>query len=203
MYIPKYYQMTDYEEIKKFMRAHPFVTLVTMNGVKPIATHVPVMVEEREEGLYLLGHLAKRNAQVKTLHENEQVLTIFHGPHDYISSTWYAEEDVPTWDYQSVHTYGTGRILSFDELATALKKLLDHYEGDKKNGATWGRLSEQTKKQVHGIQGFEVKLTEIEAAYKLSQTRSKEDKDNIANQLIQTGNDDAVRLADEIKRQYE
>lgn len=200
MYIPKYYQMHDYEEMKAFMVQYPFITMVTVSEGRPIASHIPVMVEEREEALYLVGHLAKGNTQVQTLTDNDQVLAIFHGPHDYVSSSWYKTEDVPTWDYQSIHAYGSSRIQSYDELAEALEKLLDHYEGHRENGATWGQLSEQTKKQIHGIEGFEIKVTEIEAAYKLSQTRSENDKNNIAKHLKQTGNDAASKLAEEIKK---
>ncbi|UXR78813.1 MULTISPECIES: FMN-binding negative transcriptional regulator [unclassified Staphylococcus] len=200
MYIPKYYQMHDYEEIKAFMKQYPFITMVTISEGRPIASHIPVMVEEREEALYLVGHLAKGNAQVETLNDNDQVLAIFHGPHDYISSSWYETEDVPTWDYQSVHAYGSSRLQSHDELAEALEKLLDHYEGHRENGATWDQLSEQTKKQIHGIEGFEIKITEIEAAYKLSQTRSNVDKERIATELIKKGSYDAIKLAKEIKK---
>ncbi|AVQ34455.1 FMN-binding negative transcriptional regulator [Staphylococcus muscae] len=200
MYIPKYYQMHDYAEVKRFMKTYPFVTMVTVNEGQPIASHIPVMLEEREEALFLVGHLAKGNAQIQTLNNNNQVLVIFHGPHDYVSSSWYETEDVPTWDYQSVHIYGSSRIQSHDELIQALEKLLDDYEGHRENGATWERLSEQTKKQIHGIEGFEVKVTEIEAAYKLSQTRSENDKNHIVEQLRKIGNDNAITLAQEIKK---
>ena len=36
---------------------------------------------------------------------------IFHGPHAYISSTWYETEDVPTWDYQILPTLGCRELL--------------------------------------------------------------------------------------------
>lgn len=202
MYIPKYYQMENYTEIKKFMIAHPFITLVTMSGDKPIATHVPVTVEEREEELVLLGHLAKRNPQCHSIDQNAHVLAIFHGPHDYISSSWYEEEDVPTWDYQSVHAYGHGRIMSDTELQEALKVMLTDYEAHRENGATWDNLSGDTKKQIAGIHGFEVKVTTIEAAYKLSQTRSEVDKDHIVSELKNTGKQMSKQLAEQIEQQY-
>ena len=46
MYIPKQYQIHDYEMIKSFMNEHNFVTIVTYNGTTPIATHLPVNIEE-------------------------------------------------------------------------------------------------------------------------------------------------------------
>ncbi|MCY1050312.1 FMN-binding negative transcriptional regulator, partial [Mammaliicoccus sciuri] len=46
----------------------------------------------------------------------------------YISSTWYEKEDVPTWDYQSIHAYGKGHLLSESELIDDLTILLNKYE---------------------------------------------------------------------------
>lgn len=98
MYIPKQYQIHDYEMIKSFMNEHNFVTIVTYNGTTPIATHLPVNIEEKHNELYISGHFAKGNEQWKTIDQNQQVLIIFQGSHGYISSTWYDTEDVPTWD---------------------------------------------------------------------------------------------------------
>ena len=35
---------------------------------------------------------------------------MFQGPHSYISSSWYENEEVPTWNYQAVHIYGKASI---------------------------------------------------------------------------------------------
>ena len=125
---------------------------------------------------------------------------IFHGPHSYISSTWYETEDVPTWDYQSIHAYGCGMLLDENELITDLSKLLHKYEYHRQNGATWNNMSDHTKQQIHGITGFKVKVNKIEASYKLSQNRSKKDKENIIKQLSQSNNTVDKRLAREIDK---
>jgi len=49
---------------------------------------------------------------------------MFQGPHAYISSSWYESENVPTWNYQSVHVYGTVSIMSEKELEEDLIQLL-------------------------------------------------------------------------------
>lgn len=201
MYIPKYYQMHDYEEIKQFMRNNNFVTIITTDGVRPIATHLPVNIEEHSNVLYISGHFARGNKQWQTINNNDNILIIFHGPHGYVSSTWYEQEDVPTWDYESIHTYGEGHLLNEEQLAVDLTKLLKQYEQHRENGATWDDLSDQTKKQIKGIVGFKIKVTNIEAAYKLSQTRSKQEKRNIASQLNNSDNSMDHFLADEIEKQ--
>ncbi|AGZ25644.1 MULTISPECIES: FMN-binding negative transcriptional regulator [Staphylococcus] len=200
MYIGKHSQIDDYEEIKQFIQHNNFATVVTNNGTKPIASHIPVMISEQDNHLVITGHLAKNNNLIQTIEHNPHVLIIFQGPDAYISSTWYEAEDVPTWDYQSVHVYGDGRLLNHEELVSDLKQLLNHYEGHKEEGATWNHLSEGTKKQIKGIVGFQVKVNDIEAAYKLSQNRSAQEKVNIAKQLKASGNQKASKLAEEIEK---
>lgn len=199
MYIPKHYQMKNDNNIKKFMEEHNFVTIVTVDDHIPIATHVPVMIEYNEDTMYLSGHFAKGNPQWKTIQDNSNILVIFSGPHSYISSSWYEEEDVPTWDYQSVHAYGTGALLNEAELTYALKSMLNKYEAHRENGATWDKLSNQTLKQIKGVIGFKIKVNRLEAAYKLSQTRSKKEKENIISKLKQSNDNVQINLADEIE----
>ncbi|WP_422404366.1 FMN-binding negative transcriptional regulator [Mammaliicoccus sp. JADD-157] len=198
MYIPKHYQMKDYQEIKKFMTKYNFATVVTVDELKPIATHLPVIINEHDDSLFISGHFARGNKQWRTMDNNEDVLIIFHGPHGYISSTWYETEDVPTWDYQSIHVYGKSVLLNEHQLKEDLKVLLDKYESEHRGGATWGNLSDQTKKQIKGIVGFKVKADKLEAAYKLSQNRSETDKDVI--HLNNTESDLDKNLAEEIEK---
>lgn len=200
MYIPKQYQIHDYEMIKSFMNEHNFVTIVTYNGTTPIATHLPVNIEEKHNELYISGHFAKGNEQWKTIDQNQQVLIIFQGSHGYISSTWYDTEDVPTWDYQSVHAYGTGQLLTTEELESELIKMLDKYENHRPNGASWNNLSKEAKQQIKGIVGFKVKINKLEAAFKMSQNRTQSEKENIIIHLNQSDQLNDKDLACELKK---
>ncbi|WP_239706250.1 MULTISPECIES: FMN-binding negative transcriptional regulator [unclassified Mammaliicoccus] len=200
MYIPKHYQMKDYQEIKNFMTKYNFATVVTVDELKPIATHLPVIINEHDDALFISGHFARGNKQWRTMDNNEDVLIIFHGPHGYISSTWYETEDVPTWDYQSIHVYGKSVLLNEHQLKEDLKVLLDKYESEHRGGATWENLSDQTKKQIKGIVGFKVKVDKLEAAYKLSQNRSETDKENIVIHLNNTESELDKNLAEEIEK---
>lgn len=79
MYISKYYEMKDYENIKDFITANNFATIVTNHGSTPTATHLPLNIEEKENNLYLSGHFAKANKQWQTIDENDKILIIFQG----------------------------------------------------------------------------------------------------------------------------
>ena len=85
----------------------------------------------------------------------------FQGSHGYISSTWYDTEDVPTWDYQSVHAYGTGQLLTTEELESELIKMLDKYENHRPNGASWNNLSKKQNNKLKVLLDLKLKLTNL------------------------------------------
>ena len=65
MYTPSAFQVMDAGTLNRFMRDHPFATLVSSTPQGPVATHLPLEIEREEEeggrhGL-LVGHVAKAN----------------------------------------------------------------------------------------------------------------------------------------------
>lgn len=200
MYIPKHFKVTDFDEIREFVQKNAFGTIVTTEQGKPIATHLPLELHKQGEDFYITGHMAYANAQWKTFEaNNELVLVMYQGPHAYISSSWYSHENVPTWNYQSVHVYGTVSIMSEQELEEDLILLLQKYERHRKNAVLWENLSPKTKKQLKGVVGFKIKVKEVQAAYKLSQNRNEEDYRNIIDQLFEEKNLNSKALAEVMK----
>ncbi|MBO8156819.1 MAG: FMN-binding negative transcriptional regulator [Bacillaceae bacterium] len=200
MYIPKYFKVTDFDEIRDFMKRNSFGTIVTAQQGKPIATHLPLELHKRGDDYYITGHMAYANPQWRTFENNhEHVLVIYQGPHAYISSSWYQSENVPTWNYQSVHVYGTASIMNEQELQEDLALLLKKYEQHRKNPVLWENLSSQTKKQIKGVVGFKIKVQEVQAAYKLSQNRNQEDYYNIIDKLYEEGDLNSQQMAEVMK----
>jgi transcriptional regulator len=200
MYIPKHYKETDMEKIKEFIQQNSFGTIVTTEEGKPIATHTPLMLRKIDDNYYITGHIAKANPQWKTFeNRNNEVLVMFQGPHSYVSSSWYKEEDVPTWNYQSIHVYGTAEIISEEDLKEDLILLLEKYESHRKHATLWENLSPETLKQIRGIVGFKIKIDEVQAAYKLSQNRNEEDYKNIIDKLFEENDLNAQQVADAMK----
>ena len=141
----------------------------------------------------LVGHIAKANPQWKGFTEDEELLCIFNGPHAYISSSWYKEEEVPTWNYIAVHVYGKVKILNEDEVMASLHRLVDKYEAGSRNPVSLKNMSPNTLLQVKGVVGFKIEITDIQAKYKLSQNREQdhpkiikelEDTESLANHEI-------------------
>lgn len=195
MYIPKSYHM-DPDEARQFMTAYPFALLITADAQRPVATHLPVEIQERNGTLYATGHIAYGNRQKQMLGDDREVLLVFQGPHTYISSSWYAAENVPTWDYLAVHAYGTARIQTPDELKAALDTMLTRYEAHRDQGRLWHTFHpEFLEREIHGIVGMEIAITAIQAAAKMSQNRDDTDYRSIVSELEHLSDADAQRVA--------
>ncbi|MBT8306520.1 MAG: FMN-binding negative transcriptional regulator [Maribacter sp.] len=199
MYIPHHYINKNIEEVKDFLKENSFGILVNQVEGKPWATHIPLELDVDEDGNDLLvSHIAKANPQWKYFEENDEVLCIFNGPQSYISSSWYTEEEVPTWNYIAVHVYGKIKILDEKEVLASMHKLVDKYEANSKNPISVGNLSKKTMRQIKGVVGFKIKVDTIQAAYKLSQGR-EHDHHRIISQLKEQETPGAAEIARQMK----
>jgi len=195
MYMPHHYKNENIEEVKDFLKKNSFGILVNQLEGKPWVTHIPLELDVDEKGNdVLVGHIAKANSQWKNFEENSEVLCIFNGPHSYISSSWYKEEEVPTWNYIAVHVYGAIKILDEKAVLASLHKLVDKYEANSKNPISIDNLSKKTMRQIKGIVGFQIKIVKIQAAYKLSQGR-EHDHPMIISELEEQDNSAGKEIA--------
>ena len=177
MYIPHAYRNENIAEIEDFIRQNSFAILINQVDDSPWATHIPLELARNDAGdPILVGHLAKANGQWKSFEANPEVLVVFNGPHSYVSSSWYQEEEVPTWNYIAVHVYGTVRFQDEQELFNSLVDLVDKYEKESEKPVSVHKFSKQTMRQIRGIVGIEISIDKIQAAYKLSQGREQDHK---------------------------
>lgn len=201
MYIPKHFKVSDFEEVREFVQQHSFGTLVTTKEGRPIATHLPLQLIKQDDDYFITGHMAYGNPQWRTFSTGEEVLVMFQGPHAYISSSWYEQENVPTWNYQAVHIYGAAHLVTEEEVKQDLANLMKKYESHRENPVLWDKLSpELLKKELKGIVGFKISMKEVQAAYKLSQNRNEKDYQNIIGQLQQEEEPVSKQLADAMNR---
>ena len=198
MYIPKLYREEDKEKILEFLKQNNFPALVTHDGEKPIATHLPVEVIEAEDGaLTIVGHMSRANPQWKSFGEQE-VLLIFQGAHTYISPRWYDHVNVPTWNYMMAHLYGKVRLVEEDELYSLMSRLVQKHEVQ--TSYNLESLPEDfVKKEMKGIVGFTVDVTRVEASYKLSQNRNDADHKNIVRELEGRGDEQSAGVAQTLR----
>jgi transcriptional regulator len=206
MYRPNDFQEDNVAKLVAFMRTNSFATLVSsVNGV-PFASHIPLVITHREDGVKLMGHLAKQNLQWQAFGTAES-LAIFTGAHAYISPALYEKhESVPTWNYIAVHAYGLPQIITLKDTPESMDKMIndmiDTYETDYKSH--WHGLSSGFREgMMNGIVGFEMTVTRLEGKYKLSQNRSQADQQNVSNALLQNSDLAARAVGLEMKQNLE
>lgn len=188
MYDYPHYKEHDREKIIRFMRDHPFATLIgnRQNG-RIEATQVPVTVEERDGKIFIRGHIAKKSDHHRAFEENAKVLALFTGAHTYVSGSWYSgnPHQASTWNYISIHARGDIRFLGENDLIEMLRQLSLHFENYNKDSSTvYDNLPDDYRTRlVKAIIAFEMEVTELENVYKLSQNRDEKSYNNIVVQL--------------------
>ena len=201
MYIPHLYKNENQEEITQFLLENSFGILVNRTNGKLWATHIPLELEQTNDGKSILfGHISKENPQWESFESDADVLAIFSGPHSYISSSWYEKENVPTWNYIAVHVYGKIKIIEGDAVVASLKKLTDKYEQNSENPVRIEELSSKTMRQTAGIVAFEIEIESIEAVKKMSQNRNEKDYHNIISELEKAKETAAIEVANVMKK---
>lgn len=203
MYNLPYFKEQDKEVVLEFMRQHPFVFLSGVNTEnKPVATQVPVFIDEKDGKLFLTGHIMRNTDHHKAFEQNPHVLAVFTGPHTYVSATWYDDpHQASTWNYMSVHAKGTVRFGGYDELVSILKRLTLHYENNNAASTTvFDNLSSEYKEPLmKAIVAFEVEIASIDNVFKLSQNRDQKSFQNIIGKLQKQGGDGEF-IAEEMKK---
>ena len=203
MYNLPYFKEKDGEVVLKFMREHPFVFLCGADEEnKPVATQVPVFIDEREGKLFLTGHIMRNNDHHKAFEKNPDVLAVFTSPHVYVSATWYDNpHQASTWNYMSVHAKGRIRFGDHDDLVAILKRLTLHYENNNTDSTTvFDNLSSTYKEPLmKAIVAFEVEVTSIDNVFKLSQNRDEKSYNNIIAKLEEQGSDGRF-IANEMRK---
>jgi len=198
LYLPSHFKIEDRAELLAFMRTHPLGQVISqnMNG-ELVINYLPLMVEEKEAGLFLSGHLALANTSWRDWEsrssEEKQVTVVFRGEDGYISPTWYENPlNVPTWNYSVVHASGKVRVNHEDSLKEAmlLKQVAVFEEREKQIGEVkWDyKLPDDFRnKLLKSIVSFEIEVLKLEGKFKLGQNRQEADKKKARAVLEQSG----------------
>ncbi len=187
MYNLPYHKEQDEQTINEFIKEHPFAFLSGCDARhNPVATQVPLFMEEKAGRKILRGHLMKNTDHHKAFLHNPNVLAVFSSKHTYVSGTWYSNPHTPsTWNYMSAHVKGNIRFLEGDELEEVLRLTSLHFEGnDPQSPTTFDNLPKDYLKRIMtAIVAFEIEITEIDTVFKLSQDRDEESYHNIIARL--------------------
>lgn len=201
MYRPEKYKKDDKSFVFSFIQKNPFATFI-LNGKRLLATHIPVLAEGDENDFKLFSHIANHNEQLEYLKDGAEALVIFHGSHSYISSSWYQEKDISTWDYSAVHVNAKIKLQSREELKESLQKLVEHFEKGQENPLFYLDLPEQMlKEHLPLITGFWLEPYKVEGIAKLHQSYSKQDIKAVAGKLNSSGDSMKKELGAAMKKE--
>jgi transcriptional regulator len=203
IYIPQHFRVTDEAALREFMQAHDFATLVSHSAGGFTVSHIPVLVRSAGSTLTIVGHMARANPHWRLMDGATPTLAIFHGPHGYVSPTWYAGGPaVPTWNYGVVHAHGLASANEDESfLRGVLEELAQRYEAHRPAGwSPAGLPADYYAGMRRGIVAFELPVSEIEGKFKLGQNRSVEDRRRTIENLEKEGSSEAAWLAEFMRR---
>lgn len=197
MYTPRHFAEHDLAALDALIAHDAFVTMVHVSGGAPSASHVPVLYSRDGEQVLLQGHWSRANPQWREV-ADQDVLIIVHGPHAYVSPTWYTnpEQQVPTWNYAVAHLYGrietTEDPQALEAIVTTLADLYEH-----KHDGNWRfeQTTSETRRDLRGIVGFRFVPDRIELKFKLNQNHPQANRVRVVNALEAHGGDERMALA--------
>ena len=200
MYIPNMFREGRAETLHDAVRSIGFATLVTADAEGSLeANHLPMLLQEGENGHVLRGHVARANPVWKK--GDGAALAIFLGPHAYVSPNWYPSKAetgkaVPTWNYITVHARGPIRWTQDAEWLRAHVGALSaaHEAGREVPWMISDAPVNYIDSMLRGIVGFELAIQTLEGKYKLSQNREPADHAGTRDGLMREGRGDVARL---------
>ena len=201
------YNLSEYVEkdpatVLAFIQQHPFATLIGSDaGGAPVATQVPLLIRQQGDSLSLLGHIMRKTSHHKAFEQNPRVLALFTSPHTYVSPSWYNHpRSGGTWNYMSVQVQGVMEFTDEARLLDILRETQNHFENDPASPSVYENLSpEYVNPLAKAIVGFEIKVSKLDATFKLSQNRDEASYHNIIAQL-KKGSPDAQFIASEMEK---
>jgi transcriptional regulator len=201
VYVPAHFNEDRVEALHALIRSTGLATLVSMTEGGLIASHAPLLLDP-DPAPYgtLIGHLAKPNPHVRAADPGVQTLVIFQGPDGYITPSYYAAKQehgkvVPTWNYTSVHAYGT--LEAFDDPARLLDivtRLTERHEAARTQPwAVADAPADFVRGMLRGIVGIALPIARLEGKVKMSQNRPASDIAGVVAGLRHDGRDDLAR----------
>lgn len=199
MFQPSYFKQKDQQHMLDFISNHSLATLVSLSSQGLVGNHIPMLVIEKEDKLYLQGHVARVNSMWHDCDTNTDVMAIFHGPDAYISPNWYPSKQqdgkaVPTWNYIAVHVAGPMTV--FHDKSWLLQHLDNLSQFNEKPMAQPWKLSDALddyiQKMLTAIVGIEIEIISLKGNTKMSQNHSLENRQGVIKGLTSIGKSDVA-----------
>jgi transcriptional regulator len=211
VYVPDHFRPSD-DDVAKLLAHIGAAELITATADGLLATMLPLIHEPPDAASpdagargRLMGHVARNNRQWKVPPIGE-AMVIVRGPDGYISPAWYAAKRehgrvVPTWNYITAHIHG--ELVIHDDPAWVernVRALSKRHEAARAEPWSVDDAPEPyIAGQLRAIVGVEIRISRIEAKFKLSQNRSTADVDGAIEGLGAEAGQVGQRLAEAMK----
>ncbi len=192
------FRVTDREQALAWLATYNLGTLITTGADGwPRASASPLIVRDDDAGKpHVFAHLDGRNLQVEHLREGRQLLYVAQGPRSYVSPAWIPRRPAaPTYLHITVHVRGRAAMLDEERTAWLLVETVDTVEGRRSEPWSYDGGDRFLTNSAKAVAGFEIVVDGIEAAYKLNQNRSPQERALIATQLDASDNPDDRTIA--------
>ncbi|MGB3407025.1 MAG: FMN-binding negative transcriptional regulator [Jannaschia sp.] len=154
-----------------FARDRAFGTLAVNAERGPLLAHVPFLLSPDADRADI--HLVRSNPIVRLL-DRDAVIAVT-GPDGYVSPDWYEVSDqVPTWNYVSVHIRGRLSRLPDEAMRDMLDRQSAAYEARLAPKAPWTAAKmtpEVLERMMRAIVPCRLDVMGIDATWKLSQNK--------------------------------
>ena len=209
MYTPTHFAV-DAEEAAAFLSRIDAADLVTVTEQGLLATFLPLLYVPRA-GAYgsLCGHLARKNEQWQTPAIGD-ALVIAHGEDAYVRPGWYPSKAehgrvVPTWNYTTAHVYG--ELVVHDDEAWVdenVRGLTARQEAGREHAWSVDDAPPAfVAGQLRAIVGVEVRISRVEAKFKMSQNQKDANIDGVVAGLEVEGRADVAQLVQRLRPERE
>lgn len=192
------------------IQQYSFATLVanTEKGIE--ANHLPVVLKQEGEKIFLNAHIAKANPLWKNVKNGSDVLVIFNGPQCYVSPNHYptkAENGkaVPTWNYVAVHAKGKIFFKTEEDWKYNLidELTVQHESASAQPWSITDAPEQYIQKMLPAIVGLEIDVTAIDGQWKLSQNQPEVNREGVIRGLSALNDPAAKAVAAFVQAQRE
>jgi transcriptional regulator len=195
-----HHSVTDPAIVRRLIAEHPWATLVSHHDGALVASHAPVLLDERENGgLAVVTHVGRPDDQVHGFGPSE-MMVIVSGPSGYVSPSWYSELGVraPTWNFSVAHCYGVPELLGPEENVAVLTRLVERFERHVEE-PVW--LDPELGAQLApGTVGVRIPIARFTCKVKMSQDKDPRSRAQVLEALRRPGPYQHLALADDMER---
>jgi transcriptional regulator len=205
VYTPEQFSVSG-EDAAGFLSSVEAADLVTATAEGLLATFLPLLyVPDAGEHGALQGHIARKNGQWRQPVIGE-ALVIAHGENAYIHPGWYPSKAehgrvVPTWNYMTAHVYGELVVHDDSQWVDENVRLLTGRQerGREHPWSVDDAPAPFHEGQLRAIVGVEVRISRVEAKFKMSQNQKDANIDGVIAGLTDERRETVAEFVEQLR----